>query len=50
VIDVSVTPLSVAPFAVPVPHGDASVPNLPTVDAVVVVGALAPDVGVAVLP
>src|SRR3954468_14613383 len=29
VIDVSVTPFSVAPLALPLPHGDARSPNLP---------------------
>src|SRR5882724_2842006 len=43
VICVSVTPFSVAPLALPLPHGDARSPNLPDVAAsftVVVVSAL----------
>jgi hypothetical protein len=51
VIDVSVIPVSVAPFASPAPHGESSVPNLGVAGAVVVVtpppGALV-TVGVAV--
>src|SRR5579871_4220898 len=42
-IAVSVTPWSVAPLAVPGPHGDGSVPNM-TVGAAVVVGFAAPPV------
>jgi hypothetical protein len=42
VIDVSVTPFAVAPFAVPWPHGDASVPNVAAVAAVVGASVLLP--------
>src|SRR5579862_6748949 len=45
-IDVSVTPWSVAPFALPGPQGDGSVPNVcPVAAAAVEVVAPATDVG-----
>src|SRR5947208_11703838 len=44
---VSVTPCSVAPLAVPAPHGDARSPKVGPFGAVVVVAALAADALVA---
>src|SRR5258706_12368612 len=44
VIDVSVTPCSVAPLASPLPQGESSVPNF-TAAACAVVVAVVPEVG-----
>src|SRR5689334_16078291 len=50
VIDVSVTPLAVAPLASPGPHGEVRVPNLATAGALVGADVLAPVAGAAPLP